>query len=61
MYFTKVQKNKNGKSKSCLEMSNSFVENARISKFENVCFCGHRAFNSMKTNYQGQVTTSHIF
>ena len=33
-------KNKNGKSKSCLEMSNSLIENARTSKFENVCFCG---------------------
>ena len=33
--------NKNGKSKSCLEMSYSQIENARTSKFENVCFWRH--------------------
>ena len=36
-----LKKNKNGKSKICLEMSNSLIENARTSKLENVCFCGH--------------------
>ena len=35
------KRNKNGKSKSCLEMPNSLTENTRTSKFENVCFCGH--------------------
>ena len=41
------KKNKNGKSNSCLEMSNSLIENARTSKFENVCFCGLYIYNDI--------------
>ena len=41
LYFHTIKQNKNGKSKSCLEMSNSLIGNALTSKLQNVCFCGH--------------------
>ena len=52
MRFSCDKKNNNGKSKSCLEMPNSLIENARTSKFENVCFCGHpNTYTYLEKNY----------